>query len=474
MRLFKSMFCAGILLVAFVFAGLAQAQDKVTLLTSKNWDPIVKATLNDTMTRFGHTAKDYDPSIRPYAVFDFDNTVSVLDVEEQLAIYQLEHLRFAVKPDKMYEVLTTGIPDVNMDLGKDYGNLTVAKVAKDAAAAYKRLYDKGYVAADASKQAKQKEWLATDDWKEFATKARWLYSAIGDTMDVSVSYPWITYWFTGMSPKEVYTLAYTAFTDYAKKSQKADFWKKCTWTSPSSYPGSVAGSVSISYNQGITVSPELLELFAALEANGIDAWICSASYVDVINAAVKAFNIPGVDGVVAMTNKKVNGVYTNEYDYDFHAQPQGPGKAESIDKVVRPLYRNQGPVLVAFDSQGDFNFCTVYKDTVTGLGLNRARKDDAGILAAIAVYQNQKKLTLADTMKSGDVRYVLQGRNENGGKLWARPEVQALGKKSPELLSSKAEGWLKMLNEGTTPAQLVNKAPELTGKLKTFEGYKTR
>ena len=141
---------------------------------------------------------------------------------------------------------------------------------------------------------------------------------------------------------------------------------------------------------------------------------------------------------------------------------------------MRPLYRNQGPVLVAFDSQGDFNFCTVYKDTVTGLGLNRARKDDAGILAAIAVYQNQKKLTRADTMKSGDIRYVLQGRNENGGKLWARPEVQALGKKSPELLSAKAEGWLKMLNEGTTPAQLVNKAPELTGKLKTFEGYKTR
>ena len=312
------------------------------------------------------------------------------------------------------------------------------------------------------------------DWQEFATKARWLYSAIGDTMDVSVSYPWITYWFTGMSPKEVYTLAYTAFTDYAKKSEKADFWKKCKWTSPASYPGSVAGSLSVSYNQGITVSPELLELFAALEANGIDAWICSASYVDVINAAVKAFNIPGVDGVVAMTNKKVNGVYTNEYDYDFHAQTQGPGKAESIDKVVRPLYRNQGPVLVAFDSQGDFNFCTVYKDTVTGLGLNRARKDDAGILAAIAVYQNQKKLTLADTMKSGDIRYVLQGRNENGGKLWARPEVQALGKKSPELLSAKAEGWLKMLNEGTTPAQLVNKAPELTGKLKTFEGYKTR
>ena len=269
-------------------------------------------------------------------------------------------------------------------------------------------------------------------------------------------------------------MAYTAFVDYDQKSKAKDFWKKLSWTSPKDYPGAKAGQLTVSFNQGVTVSPELLELFAALEANGIDAWICSASFTDVITAAVKAFNIPGVNGVVAMANKKVNGVYANEYDYDFHAQTQGPGKAESLDKLVRPLYRNAGPMLVAFDSQGDFNFCTVYKDTAVGLGLNRARKDDAGLLAAIAVYQNRKNITLEESIKAGDTRYVLQGRNENGGYLWARPEIQALGKDKPVLLSSKAEGWLKMLESGTTPKQLLDQAPSLTGKLKTYEGYKTR
>lgn len=118
-----------ILLLVLAMAGTALAQDKTVLLQSKNWDPIVKQTLNDAMTRFGKTASDYDPSIRPYAVFDFDNTVAILDVEEQLAIYQLENLAFAIPADKMYDVLTTGIPNPDAELGGDYGKHTVASVA---------------------------------------------------------------------------------------------------------------------------------------------------------------------------------------------------------------------------------------------------------------------------------------------------------------------------------------------------------
>ncbi len=452
----------------------AYQNEYVTLLKSENWAPIVRSTLNDMMMRFGRTAPEYDPSIRPYAVFDFDNTVSILDVEEQLAIYQLEHLRFAIQPEKMYEVLTTGIPDINKSLGDDWGNLSVAQVAADAAAAYKRLCDKGYVAVDASRADAMAEWQASDDWKEFAAKARWLYDAIGDTMDVSVAYPWITYWFSGMTPKQIHDLALEAFMYYAKASEDPSFWQKKTWRSPAAYAGAKAGQLSVTYNQGITVSPELRELFAALDANGIDVWICSASYVDVINAAVTAFDLSGVDGVVAMTNKKRNGVYINQYDYDFHAQTQGIGKTQSIDKLVRPLYRDAGPLLVAFDSQGDFNFSSEYKDTVVGLGLNRVRTDDAGLLAAIAVYQNERGLSLADTLKSGDTRYLLQGRNENAGQLWSRPETQALGKKNPQLLSEKAEVWLQMLRDGMTPRDLLNKAPELTGKLTRYDGYKNR
>ena len=90
-----------------------------------------------------------------------------------------------------------------------------------------------------------------------------------------------------------------------------------------------------------------------------------------------------------------------------------------------------------------------------------------------ALYQNQKKLTVAKAVQQGNTRYLLQGRNENGGYLWPRPEVQQLGKDKPELLSSKAEGWLKKLESGTTVPVLINDAPKLTGKLKTYDGYKS-
>ena len=83
-------------------------------------------------------------------------------------------------------------------------------------------------------------------------------------------------------------------------------------------------------------------------------------------------------------------------------------------------------------------------------------------------------MTLDDTLKSGDTLYLLQGRDENVGKLWSRPETQALGRKTPLLLSVKAETWLKMLRDGMTPRDLLNKAPELTGKLRRYDGYKNR
>lgn len=90
--------------------------------------------------------------------------------------------------------------------------------------------------------------------QEFKAKMRWLYDAIGETMDASVSYLWVTYWFTGMTSDDVYK----------------------------------------------------------------DVWICSASPIDVIRAAKDYFQIPGVTDIVAMTNKKDSeGRYINQYDYDL-------------------------------------------------------------------------------------------------------------------------------------------------------------
>jgi predicted peroxiredoxin len=461
---------------AKVVKAAKQPAFKTVYLKCPGWEPHAKAIINQMFDMYGKASPNYNPKLRPYAAFDWDNSISILDVYEQMLIYQLEHLRFAIKPAQMYEVLVTGVPDINKDCGEDYSHQTVANAAKDAAAAYAKLYAKGLVKADASQQKHMKEWMATDDWKEFATKVRWLYDAIGDTYSVDVSYPWITYLTTGMTPKQVQQLAYESHVYYSTLVKKDPTqWKKCTWESPANYPGAVAGQLKIEFNQGITVTPELKELIADLDANGIDMWVCSASFRNIIVPAVKAFGLKGVDGVVGMENKMKDGKFINVYDFDVHAQPQGLGKSEAIVQVIAPKYKGHGPVLVVFDSQGDFNFVTEFKDTAVGLCLNRARKDDAGLCAAVALWQDKHNIDLKKAQEMGDTRYVLQGRNENIGQLWPKNQVLRLGKNKEELLSSKAQKWFDMLESGEkTPRTLINSCMELTGKLKKYIGYKTR
>lgn len=53
-----------------------------TSLTSPNWQENTKNTLNEFLQTYGKDSENYSSTNRPYAVFDFDNTTSILDVEE--------------------------------------------------------------------------------------------------------------------------------------------------------------------------------------------------------------------------------------------------------------------------------------------------------------------------------------------------------------------------------------------------------
>ena len=472
------------LVAAVAFSGTAMAKTEAPeiytkqatqYLTEKGWEPNAKAVLNDMFDAFGKNNVNYNPEIRPYAVFDCDNTISLTDIQEQLFIYQIENLRFAFAPKDMVKIATMGVPDPNKDLGEDFGHATVAKLAKDVQAAYARLYKKGYVAADASKVAKKAEWMATDDWKEFATKLRLMYDAIGDSTSVSVSYPWIGYFFTDMTPTQAEQLAFESHEYYTALGKKdAKNWTKCKWESPKNYK-SITGQKSVSFRQSTGVSAEMRELLKKLDANGIDVYICSASPVTTIRGVMRSWKLEGVRDCFAMTYKLKDGKYIAEYDYDFHAQTQGIGKSETVEKCLVPLYGGHGPIFGAGDSQGDFNFMSEFKDTVAGIMINRQRKDDAGICAAIAVYQNKNGVTLADAMKKGEIRYLLQGRQENGGYFWPQMGTQLVCKEKVGVLNAKAEKWLEMLEKGEkTPNELLNMCTELTGKLKTYRGTKTR
>lgn len=394
-------------------------------LEENNWVPETRAALNKLMEDYGVASPDYDASKKPYVVFDFDNTTSFFDVQEALLIYQLENLRFKVAPDQMYDVLLTEVPKENF--GEDYNNaagqpLNIDIVAKDCQTDYKWLCENyeglGYGGTQ-DLAAIQK----TPQYKDFTTKVRFLYEAIGDTFDSSVSYPWVTYLFTGMTSEEVKELA-TESHDYWFNYTT---WGKVTWDSPADFP-SEAGVVSTSYKTSITLPPESIDLYTKLMANGFEVYICSASFIDVIEALANnpkyGLNVPEGNVYAMMLKKDADGRYINEYDYDNYFQTQGPGKRQTIDKFILPLHEGRGPIMVAGDSQGDYNMITEYDSMKLGLIINRVRSDDFQIISKEAV----------ESFGKPDAKYVMQGRDENKGVYIPTQESILLGKDEPQLI----------------------------------------
>ena len=389
-----------------------------------DWDPFVAQAINDFVDTYANTEN-------AYVVFDFDNTCSIFDVEEQLAVYQLQVMAFAFTPDEIEEILFTELGDHDedrTDLG--YGNGSYADWVADIAVAYDYLYTTygPFTAAglDADAQATVQ---ADPMWAEFATKMRAMYDLVYDAESPAVAYPWVLYWFTGMTEQEVYDLAYASHTYYGAVESEY-----VTWTTAGE--GTKVGAVEYEWTSGTGVSENLQELYKVLDENGIDVWVCSASAIDPIRAAVDAFGLREYcTGVIAMTRTLVDGKYVNSYDYEtgygymvvdgewekdnlaLGAQTQGVGKVESINAAIYPKY-GVGPLAGFMDSTGDYNFCTEYANLKLVINFNRASRkvtDGGGVIAELAVYQRDTLgYDLATANAAGDTLYVLQGRDEYG------------------------------------------------------------
>ena len=387
----------------------------------------VQKAIDDFIATYGGTEN-------AYVVFDFDNTCSIFDVEEQLAVHQLRTMTFAFTPEELPEILKEGIGDLEEVRENDYSEpATYQAWINDIVKAYTYLYETyGPFTAKGLDEAAQAEIQADEQWVEFATKMRAMYSFVGDVESASVSYPWVLYWFTGMTEQEVYDLAFASHSKYLEVESVYT-----TWTSPETIE-SEAGIVTVEFTDGTCASEPLKGLWKALDEAGIDVWVCSASATDPIRAAIDAFGLHEYcTGMIAMTNVVgEDGKYVHNYDYEtgcgwladgdgwkrddapIKAQTQGVGKVTAINNAILPKYNNVGPLACFMDSTGDWNFCTEYANTKLVINFNRANRkvtDGGGIAAAVAIYQKDYLgYDLATANANGDTLYVLQGREENG------------------------------------------------------------
>jgi hypothetical protein len=402
-------------------------------LDREDWAEDVKTALNDFLLLYGVDSET--PAEKPYVVFDFDNTSSIFDMEEQLAIYQLQVMAFAVKPEKLRAVLLSGLGEPDKDLSEyGYGKGSLNDWIDDICAAYTELWNSygPFTPAGVSKESIG-EMQKDPQWQEFSTKMRALYSLVYDSQSSSVAYPWVTYWFTGMTEDEIYDLAIRGLKEYKDVETSV-----VTWTSPKSIE-SKTGIVSYDWISGIQVTDNIKELWRALDDNGMDVWVCSASCTGVIRAAIDLFELhDSCTGMLAMTNRMdEEGRYLPKFDDEtgcgFYAdengswtrmsrptkaQTQGVGKVTAIANAISPEYGNHGPIAGFMDSTGDFNFCTEFETLKLVVCFNRANRkvtEGGGLIAEVAMYEKDTlDYDLEKANAAGNTLYVLQGRDENG------------------------------------------------------------
>jgi len=419
-------------------------------LKEYKWDPFVKESLNSLMATYGSKTAGGSP----YAVFDFDNTSSIFDVGEQFAVYQLQVMAFEITPQQLPWILRTELSDPNKDLSDlGYGKGSYNDWIADISAAYTKLYASygPFTAAGLDMDTRFK--LSADPyWKEFAAKMGAMYRLVYENESASVAYPWVIYRLSGMTEQQVYDLAVRSHTMY--KSVKTS---TVTWESPKEIE-SRTGAVKFTWTSGIQVTANIVELMKNLKASGIDVWICSASAMDVIRAAIDVWGLHDyVTGLLAMTGTLKDGKYINSYDYNTGVyqkpvpggwikgteatmeQTQGDGKVTAINNTIYKEY-GHGPIAGFMDSSGDFNFCTQYSSLKLVMCLNRASRkvtDGGGLISEVAVYQKEiLGYDLAKANAAGDTLYILQGRDENGYRtLRASNKTMTLGSTTEKLFA---------------------------------------
>ena len=349
--------------------------------SKKDWDKDVYKSLNALIV--DHAGKN------DYAVFDFDKTTIVHDVSNALLVYQVENLKFADAPSHSF---LDGIDDKDAILkGAEISSREMGDTLK---AEYNRMK------ARLSDGESMDSIRVSDDYLDFRARFISFMDALGKTFPEEVWYAWMPGLLTGMTTEEAKELISEAIDDQLGEDKLAVE----EWTSPD---GRWGGPVE----KGIFLPEEMKDLYAALNDNGIDTYICSAS----LELIVETLACDSVRGL-ALSPERVYGLrfvdsprIVAKYDSEYK-QPIKEGKVECIKTYIAPQYGDRGPVLVGGDSNGDVPMLTSFDDTRASLIIDVKRNPESSIgqLAAKAKSEDNEGRYLlqpAFAKSKGDIEF---------------------------------------------------------------------
>ena len=349
--------------------------------SKKDWDKDVYKSLNSLIV--DHAGKN------DYAVFDFDKTTIVHDVSNALLVYQVENLKFADAP--LHSFLD-GIDDKDAILkGAEISSREMGDTLK---AEYNRMK------ARLSDGESMDSIRVSDDYLDFRARFISFMDALGKTFPEEVWYAWMPGLLTGMTTEEAKELISEAIDDQLGEDKLVVE----EWTSPD---GRWGGPVE----KGIFLPEEMKDLYAALNDNGIDTYICSAS----LELIVETLACDSVRGL-ALSPERVYGLrfvdsprIVAKYDSEYK-QPIKEGKVECIKTYIAPQYGDRGPVLVGGDSNGDVPMLTSFDDTRASLIIDVKRNPESSIgqLAAKAKSEDNEGRYLlqpAFAKSKGDIEF---------------------------------------------------------------------
>ena len=336
-----------------------------------------------------------------YAVFDYDNTTVLQDVELACTAWQIENLRFKFTPDQVEGIFSYSIPDLDKPLpGIGADGISSRMLISDIASDYRTMLQTAGVSCGWDLTPEQlAEVQQMPEFLDIRAKIWCLYEGLFFAFSYHEAFPVLMAMFHGLTYPEVDALMKEGIAAQVAKGRLGDV----VWESPEM---GEAGKVSYIIPDGLALSQEMRNLYKALPENGIDVYVYSASMEAVVEAMACDPQYLGLDTSQVFSLRLVkgeDGLVSQDY-LPGYVQPYKTGKTEAIRTYTMPKYDGRDPVLIGGDSNGDYSMLTSFPGMRVGLIIDKGQTE-SGI-------GDLRKQALEAEAGGTPSKYVLQRRGD--------------------------------------------------------------